>query len=118
MNMHDIVDYLYQRATDFMHQGGLCMDEDYVGKQQNNYLWCFISESKTAGVWGCPMRFTSGCCAGIRITEKGRYLKTSKFQKIRAIIPPGGVTVTASAPQAERPAIPTLSEPGQGLKLP
>ena len=30
--MHDIVDDLYQRATDFMHQGGLRMDEDYVGK--------------------------------------------------------------------------------------
>ncbi len=35
MNMHDIVDVLYQRATDFMHQSGLCMDEDYVGKPQD-----------------------------------------------------------------------------------
>jgi hypothetical protein len=74
MNMHDIVDDFYQRATDFMHHGGLSMDEDYVGKPQDIYLWCFISESKKAGVWGCPMRFTSGYCAGIRIKEKGRYL--------------------------------------------
>jgi hypothetical protein len=70
MDMHDIVDDLYQRATDNMHQGGLCMDEDSVGKPQDIYLCCCICESKTAIVWGCPMRFTSGCCAGIRITEK------------------------------------------------
>jgi hypothetical protein len=54
--MHDIVDDLYQRAIDFMHQGGLCMEEDYVGKQQNIYLCCFISGSKTAGV-GMPNVF-------------------------------------------------------------
>ncbi len=65
---------LYQSATDFMHQGGLRMDEDYVGKPQDIYLWCYISESKTAGMWGYSMCFTSGCYAGIRITEKGRYL--------------------------------------------
>ena len=50
------------------------MDEDFVGKQQDIYLWCFRSESNTVGVWGCPMLFTSGCCAGNRITEKGIYL--------------------------------------------
>ncbi len=75
---HDIIDDLCKRATDFMHQEGLHMDEDHVGKQQNIYFLCFISESNTAGVLGCPMCFTSRCCAGIRITEKGRYL-TLKF---------------------------------------
>ncbi len=49
--MHDIVDDLSQRATDFMHQGGLRMDENYVGKLQDIYLWCFISESKTVNVF-------------------------------------------------------------------
>ena len=78
MDMHDIVDDLYKLATDFMLQGGLRMDEYCVGKPQDIYLWCFICESKTTGVWGCPMLFTSGCCAGIRITEKGKYL-TLKF---------------------------------------
>ena len=64
------------------------MDEDYVGKPQDIYLWCFISESKTAGVWGCPMRFTSGCCAVICITEKGRYLTLDVAVAIvRASIP-------------------------------
>ena len=41
MDMHDIVDDLYkpERATDFMHQGGLRMDEYFVGKLQDIYLW-------------------------------------------------------------------------------
>ena len=50
IDMHDIVDDLYDRATDYMHKGGLRMDEDFVGKPQDIYLWCFICESKTAGV--------------------------------------------------------------------
>ena len=76
MDMHDIVHDLYKQATDFMHKGGLHMDKDFVGKPQDIYLLCFICESKAAGVrvWGYPMRFTSGCCAGIRMTEKGKYL--------------------------------------------
>ena len=74
MDMHTIVDDLYERATEFMHKSGLYMDEDFVGKSEDLYLWSFISESKRASVWGCPMRFTTGCCAGIRITETGKYL--------------------------------------------
>ncbi len=77
--MIDIVDDLYQRATDFMHQGGLRMEKDNVGKLHYIYLCCYISESKTACVWGCPMRFTSGCCDGLRITENGRYYMTLEF---------------------------------------
>ncbi len=50
------------------------MDEDYVGKQQDIYLWCFISKLNTSGVWKCPMHFTRGFYAGIHITEKGKYL--------------------------------------------
>ena len=74
MDMHTIVDDLYERATEFMHKSGLYMNEDFVGKSEDLYLWSFISESKRATVWGCPMRFTTGCCAGIRITETGKYL--------------------------------------------
>ena len=32
MDMHTIVDDLYERATEFMHKSGLYMDEDFVGK--------------------------------------------------------------------------------------
>ena len=74
MDMHSIVDDLYERASEFMHKSGLHMHDDFVGKSHDLYLWSFICESKSASVWGCPMRFTTGCCAGIRITEKGKYL--------------------------------------------
>ncbi len=74
MYMYDIVDDLYKLAADYMQQGGLRLDEDFVGKLQDIYLWCSICESKTAGVWGCPILFTSGCCAGIYITKNGMYL--------------------------------------------
>ena len=74
IDMHTIVDDLYERATEFMHKSGLYMNEDFVGKSEDLYLWSFISESKRATIWGCPMRFTTGCCAGIRITETGKYL--------------------------------------------
>ena len=79
-DMHDFVEDLYKRASEFMHQGGLRMDENFVGKPQDIYLWCFICKSKTAGGRGCLMLFTAGCCAGIRITdsEKGKHL-TSEF---------------------------------------
>ena len=72
--MHSIVDDLFERASEFMHKSGLHMHDDFVGKSHDLYLWSFICESKSASVWGCPMRFTTGCCAGIRITEKGKYL--------------------------------------------
>ena len=74
MDMHSIVDDLYERATEFMHKSGLHMHEDFVGKSHDLYLWSFICESKSASVWGCLMLFTTGCCAGIRSTEKGKYL--------------------------------------------
>ena len=73
--MHAIVDDLYERATEFMHKSELRMHEDFVGKSQDLYLWSFVCESKTASVvWRCPMRFTTGCGAVIRITEKRKYL--------------------------------------------
>ena len=57
MDMHSMVDDLYERATEFMHKSGLHMHEDFVGKSHDLYLWSFICESKSASVWGCPMRF-------------------------------------------------------------
>ena len=38
MDMHEIIDDVFIRATDFMHAGGIFMDEDNVGKQQDLYL--------------------------------------------------------------------------------
>ncbi len=48
LNIHEIVDDLYQRATHFMHDSdsGVRMDEDFVGKQQDLYLWCSVGGSE------------------------------------------------------------------------
>ena len=56
MDMHAIVDDLYERATEFMHMSELRMHEDFVGKSQDLYLWSFVCESKTASVWAVAVR--------------------------------------------------------------
>ena len=54
MDMHAIVDDLYERATELMLKNELRMHEDFVGKLQDLYLWSFVCESKTANVWDSP----------------------------------------------------------------
>ena len=68
MDMPEIIDDVFMRATDFMHAGGIRMDDDHVGKPKDLYLWCSVGGAKNWGLWGCPMRFTSGCPCAIRIT--------------------------------------------------
>jgi hypothetical protein len=50
------------------------MDENHVGKPQDLYLWCSVGKAKNWGLWGCPMRFTTGCPCAIRMTEAQNYL--------------------------------------------
>ena len=69
MDMDEIIENVFMRATEFMHHSGLRMDADHVGKPQDLYLWCSVNGAKNWGLWGCPMRFTSGCPCAIRITE-------------------------------------------------
>jgi hypothetical protein len=71
---HEIVENVLTRAAVFMHDSGLRMDEDHVGKPGDLYLWCSIGGAKNWGIWGCPMRFTTGCPCAIRITETRNYL--------------------------------------------
>ena len=54
--LHEIVDDIYMCATEFMHQGRLLLDEDFVGKSLEVCLWCMLisNKSKTTGIWGCP----------------------------------------------------------------
>ena len=59
----------------FMHQSGTVMQPDYVGKPEDLYLWCLIGESKTCQQYARPMRYSSGCDTGIRITETKQSLK-------------------------------------------
>ena len=42
----------FMRATEFMHQSGLRMDGDHVGKPQDLYLWCSVDGAKNWGLWG------------------------------------------------------------------
>ncbi len=69
LDMHDIVENIFTCATEFMHDSCLHMDEDHVGKPEDLYLWCLVGGAKNWGLWGCPMRFTTGCPCAIRITE-------------------------------------------------
>ena len=40
MDMPEIIDNVIMLASEFMHAGGIRMDEDHVGKLQDLYLWC------------------------------------------------------------------------------
>ena len=42
MDMEEIIDNVFVHATEFMHQSGIRVDEDHVGKQQDLYLWCSV----------------------------------------------------------------------------
>ena len=79
MDMPEIIDNVFMRATEFMHQSGMRMDADHVGKPQDLYLWCSVDGAKNWGLWGCPMRFTTGCPCAIRITETKNYLTLQFF---------------------------------------
>ena len=69
-----IIENLFVRATEFMHDSGLRMDEDFVSKQQDLYLWCSVGGSKNWGLWDCPMLFTTGCPCAICIKGTQKYL--------------------------------------------
>ena len=79
--MEEIIDNVFIRATEFMHDSGLRMDADHVGKPQDLYLWCSVDGGKDwqGGLWGCPMRFTTGCSCAISITETQHYLSLQFF---------------------------------------
>ena len=79
MDLDEIIENVFMRATEFMHHSGLRMDADHVGKPQDLYLWCSVNGAKNWGLWGCPMRFTTGCPCAIRITETQHYLSLQFF---------------------------------------
>ena len=51
---------LYQAATNLMHDSCIRMDEDFVGKPQDLYLWYSVGRSKNwvSGVAQCGSRIT------------------------------------------------------------
>ena len=52
MDMDEIIENVFMRATEFMHQSGMRMDADHVGKPQDLYLWCSVGGAKNWGLWG------------------------------------------------------------------
>ena len=49
--MPEIIDNVFMRATEFMHQSGMRMNTDHVGKPQDLYLWC-LAVGPRIGVYG------------------------------------------------------------------
>ena len=39
-DLDEIIENVFMRATESMHQSGMRMDADHVGKPQDLYLWC------------------------------------------------------------------------------
>jgi hypothetical protein len=74
MDAHDIVDAIYRHTETFMHESGMVMQPDCVGKPEDLYLWCLIGESKKCREYACPIRYSCGCDTGIRITETKQTL--------------------------------------------
>jgi hypothetical protein len=70
-NMHEIVENMFMRVNEFIQHSSMRMDEDHVGKLEDLYLylWCSVGGAKNWDLWGCPMRFTTGCPCANRITE-------------------------------------------------
>jgi hypothetical protein len=71
---------IYSLADDFMHEIGLVMQPDYVGKPEDLYLWCLVRDSKTCLEYRSPMSFSCGYGAGLRITKKGQKIKVGKIR--------------------------------------
>ena len=86
MDLDEIIENVFMRATEFMHQSGMRMDGDHVGKPQDLYLWCSVDGAKNWGLWGCPMRFTTGCPCAIRITETRSHGIISPFSFSETIL--------------------------------
>ena len=66
MDMPEIIEDVFMRATDFMHASELRMDEDHVGKPQDLYLGCSVGGAKNWGLRNRPLLFTSGCPCALR----------------------------------------------------
>ena len=58
MDMPEIIENVFMHATEFMHQSGMRMDGDHVGKPQDLYLWCSVDGPRigVSGVARCGLR--------------------------------------------------------------
>jgi hypothetical protein len=69
----------YRHSKKLLHESGLVMKANYVGKTEDLYLWGLLRQSKTCFEFGCPMRLSCGCSTGLLITETRQNLAMKKF---------------------------------------
>ncbi len=74
----DIVDAMYHHVEEYMHAGGLCMDENHVGTPTNFHMLRLVQETTHSMYWNCPMKWLCGCMTGIGIVETRNTLRLEK----------------------------------------
>jgi hypothetical protein len=76
IDAYEIVDDIYRHDenSSFMRESNTVMQPDYVGKQEDLYLWCLIGESKTCWQYAFPMCYSCRCDTCVRITETKQTL--------------------------------------------
>jgi hypothetical protein len=74
MNTVEIVEDIWYKAEQFMHQAGSHMQSGHIGKANNLYLFEPIVMSKVSCTYMCQHDLLCQCGAGIRITKTKRKL--------------------------------------------
>jgi hypothetical protein len=68
MDTVKIVEDIWYKAEQFMHQAGSYMQSRHIGKADDLYLFEPIEMSKVSCTYMCPHDLLCQCGAGIRIT--------------------------------------------------
>jgi hypothetical protein len=74
MDTVEIVEDIWLKAEQFMHQAGSYMQSGHIGKADNLYIFEPIVMSNVSCTYMCPHDLMCQCGAGIRITETKRKL--------------------------------------------
>jgi hypothetical protein len=75
MDTVEIVDDIWNKTEEFMqHLAGSFMQYEYIGNEDDLYLFQMTHESKESHTWICPDDRLCQCGAGVRVTETKRKL--------------------------------------------
>jgi hypothetical protein len=80
LDANEIVYDVYRHSKKLMHESGLVMQADYVGKTEDLYLWSLLWQSKTCFEIERPMRLSCGCNTGLLIKETRQTLTLKKVR--------------------------------------
>ena len=50
-DMEEIIENVFMRATEFMHDSDMRMNADHIGNPQDLYLWCSVGGGKDWDLW-------------------------------------------------------------------